>query len=197
MELDAGSWIVFVPFVALPGLAVGSLDPSVVVGSPPLRAVATFLLAVPVGMVVLRNYGSRVDRGLDASTDRPLVSVVYGVMAHLLLFFAAMVVSFQFASTDIDETVVLVGGVAVLGVIFVSLAGFGLAVIGTWLAELRGGGRPWQGLLAAGAVGAMGWLLPLVAGLVVWTTLVSIGIGGSAREWVHAERTVESELSGG
>jgi 4-hydroxybenzoate polyprenyltransferase len=196
MEIDADRWFALVPFVALPGLAVGSLEPSVVVDTPWLRALGAFLLAVPVGMVLLRNYGSLVDRGVDASTDRPLVSTVYGVMAHLLLFFAAMVVSFQLASTGLDETVVLVVGVAVLGMVFLSLAGFGLAVLGVWLVEFRGEGRPWHGLVAAGAIGAVGWLLPLIAGIAVWMALVSVGIGGSARRWVHAERSVEAEIEG-
>jgi len=178
----------------LPGIAaVESLDPAAVVGTPWLRAVAAFLLVVPVGAAVLARYGDLVDRSVEASTDSPFVSTVYGVLAHLGLVFTAGVFSTQLANAGLDPTTLQVGSSAVLGAVLLALAGFGFAVVGAWLVEFRGEGRRWHGLVAASAVGAAGWLLPVFAGVALWILLVSVGVGGPTRRWIHAERTVETE----
>ena len=180
-----------------PGVtAVESLDPSVLVGTPWLRAAAAFLLVVPVGAAVLARYGDLVDRSVEASTDSPFASTVYGVLAHVGFVFAAGVFSTQLANAGLDPTVLQIGSTAVLGAILLALAGFGFAVLGTWIVEFRGEGRRWHGLVAASAVGAAGWLLPAFAGLALWTLLVSMGVGGPTRRWIHAERTVETETGG-
>lgn len=184
---------VLVPVLSLPAVTAESLDLSVLVGSPWLRASVSFLLVLPVGAVVLARYGGLVDRCTDASMEQPLMSLVYGLLAHLMVFFASGVLSLQLTSVGLDQTVLSVGSTVVLGTVFLVFAGLGFAVAGTWLVEFRGEGRRWHGLLAVLGVGAAGWLLPVFAGLALWILLVSVGIGGATRKWIHAERTVESE----
>ena len=180
---------------AVPGIvAAASPDPSVVVDTPWLRAVGSFLLVLPFGGFVLLRYGSLLDRSVDASMSSPFVSTVYGVIAHLAIIFAAGVFSTQLANAGVGQEALTIGSTAVLGAVLLGLAGFGFAVVGTWLTGLRGERRPWQGLVVAAAVGAVGWLVPvLLVGVVMWVLVVSVGIGGLTRRWVHSERTVDSE----
>lgn len=187
--------------VSLAGLALGALpgvtgaappDPSIVVGITWLRVIVAFLLVLPFGGVILVRYGGLLDRSVDASMERPFVSLVYGVGAHLAIFFAAGVFSTQLASAGVGEDALFVGSTVVLGAVLLTLAGLGFAVVGMILTGLQGERRPWHGLVVAAAVGAIG-LLVVPVGLVVWVLVVSIGIGGPTRRWVHAERTVESE----
>ncbi len=183
------------PGLLAPGVAaVDSLEPTAIVGSPWLRAVVVFVLVVPFGAGMLVRYRGVVDRGLDASTESPAVSVVYGVLAHIGILFAAGVFSTQLANAGLDQQTLAVGSTLVLGAVLLTLGGLGFAVLGTWLVDLRGEGKRWHGLVAVSALGAGGWLLPTLAGLAVWTLLVSVGIGGATRKWIHAERSVEAEL---
>ncbi len=177
-----------------PGLAVGGLDLVAVAGTPWFRALAAFLLVVPAGFAVLGRYSDVVDRSVEASLESPFVSVVYGFLAHLVLFFVAGVFSTQLANAGLDPVVLRVGSSATLGVIFLALAGLGFAVLGTWLVDLRGEGQRWHGFVAVAAVGAGVWLLPSIAGLLLWILLASAGVGGPTRRWIHAERTVEAEV---
>jgi hypothetical protein len=192
--LPAGPALV-VLLVVLPGLAAArSLDPSVVVDTPWLRAVVSFLLVLSFGGAVLVRYDELVDRSIDVSMERPLVSTVYGVVAHLVIAFAAGVFSTQLANAGVDQSILSVSSSAVLGAIMLGLAGLGFTVVGTWLTELRGERRPWNGLAVGAAIGAVGLLvLPLPAGLLVWVLVVSIGIGGPTRKWVHEDRSIETE----
>jgi len=183
------------PGLLAPGVAaVDSLDPSSVAGTPWLRAVVAFVLVVPFGAGMLIRYRGVVDRGLGASTESPAVSVVYGVLAHLGILFAAGVFSTQLANAGIDLQTLRIGSSVVLGTVLLALGGLGFAVLGSWLVELRGDGKHWHGLVATSALGAGGWLLPVPAGAAVWMLLVSLGIGGATRKWIHAERSVEAEL---
>jgi hypothetical protein len=183
------------PGVLLDVTGAAPPDLSVVLGTPWLRAVGAFLLVLPFGGVVLARYDGLLKRSVDASMDSPLVSLIYGVGAHLAIFFAAMVFSTQLESAGVSQAVVSVGGAAVLGVVMLALAGLGFAVVGAILTDLRGERRPQPGLVVAAAAGVAGLLLlPLLGGLAVWVLVVSIGIGGPTRRWVHAERTTESEM---
>lgn len=199
--MQSGDWRVsgvlgFVwPGLLVPGVAaVDSLDPSAVAGTPWLRAVVVFVLVVPFGVGVLDRYRGVVDRGLDASSESPAVSVVYGLLAHIGILFAAGVFSTQLASAGLDQQTLAAGSTLVLGAVLLTLGGLGFAVLGSWLVDIRGEGKRWHGLVAVSALGAGGWLLPTLAGLAVWTLLVSVGIGGATRKWIHAERSVKAEI---
>lgn len=199
MRSQVGRWPVvgaglLAPVGAVPVVAVGSVDPIVLFETPWLRASVAFLLVVAVGTALLTRYEGLVDRFRDASMGNPGVSLVYGVMAHILVGFLGGVLWLQVAGVGLGPGVVVVGGAVVFGTVFLFLAGLGFAVVGTWLIDLSGSDRQWHGLVAVSALGAVGWLLPVVAGLAVWTLFVSVGIGGATREWVHAERTVKTEV---
>ena len=172
--------------------AAAAADVSAVTGTPWLRAAVAFVLVLSVGSAILHRYGGLIDRSVEKSVGSPLVSVLYGVLTHIVLFFISGVLSTQLANTGLDPTVLTVGSTVVLGAVFLVLAGLGFAVLGTWLVERRGTGPRWHGLGAVAAVGAAGWLLPAVLGALVWILLVSVGVGGPARSWVHAEQSVEA-----
>ncbi len=177
----------------LPGtLAATAVDPSTVTGTPWLRAAVAFVLVVPVGVAILGRYSGLVDRSVETSIGSPLLSVLYGVLTHIVLFFVGGVFSTQLANAGLDLAVLTVGSAVVFGAVFLALAGLGFAVLGTWLVERRGAGPRWQGLGAVAAVGAAGWLFPALLGAAVWILLVSVGIGGPTRKWIHAEQSVEA-----
>jgi hypothetical protein len=172
--------------------AATAADLSAVAGTPWLRASAAFLLVVPVGVAILSRYGGFVDRSVEASMGSPLVSLLYGVLTQAGLFFVGGVFSTQLANAGLDTAVLAVGSAVVLGAAFLALAGLGFTVVGVWLVERRGAGPRWQGFAAVAAVGATGWLLSPLLGAAVWGLLVSVGVGGPARRWIHAEQSVEA-----
>lgn len=181
----------------VPGVtAAKAVEPSVVLNTNWLRAAAAFLLVCSFGAVALTRYGGVVERARDASADSPLRSMLYGLFAHVIIVFASGVFAMQVASRGVDGRLLSVGAVLVVGTVLLALAGLGFAAVGTALVELRGEGQRWHGFVVTAAVGAAGWLLPLIAGLALWVLLVSAGIGGATREWVHAERTVEARVDG-
>lgn len=177
----------------LPGtLAATAVDPSTVTGTPWLRATVAFVLVVPVGVAILGRYSGLVDRSVETSIGSPLISVLYGVLTHVGLLFIGGVLSTQLANAGLGTTALTIGSTVVFGAVFLTLAGLGFAVVGSWLVKRRGAGPRWQGLGAVAAVGAAGWLLPALLGAVVWVLLVSVGVGGPARNWIHAEQSVEA-----
>ena len=77
-------------------------------------------------------------------------------------------------------------------VVFVT--GFGFLVVGTTITDLEGRRRPWYGLLVGAVLSAVCWaVLPLLGGLIASAVVAALGIGGSTRRWLQAERTVASE----
>lgn len=173
--------------VAIGGSPALALDPTRLLEAPgPVRAVAVFLGVLLAGGALLRRFEPFVERAIDASTARPLRSMAYGLAAHLVVAFAAVYLASQLAGFSVSGR--SVGGVgAVLGVGLLLLAGaVGFTVAGQIATGLRGRRRPMVGLVV-GALGAAAVALvdPLVGGL-VWLVVVSTGIGGPVRSWVHA-----------
>ena len=152
---------------------------------------ASFLLVVAFGGGLLSRYGGVVDRSVEAFLERPLVAAVYGLLAYGLVGFLGTYAYSQLARVGVD-----VGAVSVVvGVVVLALTGFGFVVVGTTVTDVLGTRRPWKGLVVGGVLSAVGWLLlPLIAAVVAWTVLAAVGIGGPARKWVHADRSIESEL---
>lgn len=177
--------------VAAPGVATAQpLGPSVVTDAPAsVRAVASFVLVLLFGGALLYRYEGFVDRSVDSSKERLLVSVVYGVIAYGLVGFAAAYLYSQVARLGGGVTVSTVA-VAVVGLAVATLAGLGFVVVGTLLTELQGPRQPWTGLVVGAAVSAVTWLaLPLTAAVVAWLVVTAVGIGGATRKWVHASQT--------
>jgi hypothetical protein len=185
--------------VAVPGVAAAQpLGPSVVADAPPsARAVASFVLVLLAGGLLLTRYGGFVDRSVDSSKERLLVSVVYGGIAYGLVAFACVYAYSQLARLGVGGAVLSTVAVGAVGAILVAMAGLGFVVVGTLLTELGGQRQPWTGLVVGAAVSAVAWLaLPLVAAVVAWFVVTAVGIGGSTRKWVHAERAPRIETDG-
>lgn len=178
--------------VAAPGVATAQpLGPSAVTDAPAsIRAVASFVLVLVFGGALLYRYEGFVDRSVDSSKERLLVSVVYGTIAYGLVGFAAAYLYSQVARLGVGGVAVSTVAVAVVGLAVATLAGLGFVVVGTLLTELQGQRQPWTGLVVGAAVSAVAWLaLPPVAAVVTWFVVTAVGIGGATRKWVHASQT--------
>lgn len=167
--------------------SVLAADPGVIFDAPgPVRAVVAFALVLLLGGGLLWRYEAFVDRSIDATMSRPLSSIGYGVAAHLVIAFGAFYLTSQFAKLDVAG--VNAGGIGVLvGALLVLLAAaLGFTVVGATVGGLWGAGSNWPGLaLGALMAGGAAVLDPLLAG-VVWIAIVSAGIGGPVRKWLHA-----------
>lgn len=174
------------------GAAAQPVDPAAIAAaSGTVRAAASFALVLLFGAVLLHRYGGFVDRSVDASMDRPYVAVLYGVMAFGLVAFVGGYAVSQLARVGVGGTVVLVGAGAA-GLVALVLGALGFLVVGTLITDVRGGRRPWQGLVLGAALSAVGWLLlPLVGGVLAWLLLAAFGIGGPTRLWFHTPRRLD------
>lgn len=189
--LDVGA--ANLPVIAVPTMrtaaTTGVLAAStseVLTASQPMRASVAFGLVLLFGGVLHRRYDAFVDRSIDATVARPLTSLGYGVAAHAVIGFATLYLNARFAAVDVSGWDASGLGVLIgLGLGFLA-AGLGFVVVGTILVDLLEGGHgrsgPFVGALVAGGVAATD---PRFGG-VVWLVLVSVGIGGAVRRWVHA-----------
>lgn len=157
-------------------------------GAPaPVRAVAAFVLVSAGGGLLRWRYEPFLDRSIDASMAKPVRAIAYGVAAHAVIAFAGVYLASQLAQSGIFGTNgALVAGV--LGGFVLLLAGsLGFLVVGSILATLGGSWSPWVGVAAGGTIaGVAGLLDPGIGGL-LWFVVVSMGIGGPARRWLHAD----------
>lgn len=174
------------PFVegTPPTAAVGG---SAIVDVPgPVRGAVAFVLVFLLGAALVRRFGPFLDRSVDASMERPLASLGYGAAAHAVIAFAGVYLADQLAGVPTAEWNAGVVGV-VAGLLVVLLASaLGFTVVGSAAAALWLDGRPWTGpLVGAALAGGSAAVEPLVGGL-VWFVVVSTGIGGAVRRWIHA-----------
>lgn len=189
----SGSGGVVAPGAIRGPVVAQSVDPSVLVDTPTLRAVVVFVLVVAVGGAVLYRSERFVSRSVKSSADSPVVSAIYGLAAHGMVAFAAGVATSQMASVGVTQPVLQLGTMAAFGVVLLGLGGLGFAVVGTWVTGVLDHQRPWEGLVAVAAVLAVGALvLPLLLAAGLWLFLASVGVGGPTRKWVHAEHTAAS-----
>lgn len=168
-----------------------SIDPTGVVASDPGRAVASVLLVVGVAVAVRYRRAGLLDRAVDATLERPLVTPLYGVAASVLGW---LVVAYLFGQAL--RLGGAIGQVAVaLGIgIALAVGGFGFAVVGASLTTILGDRRPWAGpLVGAGCSGLVLLALPDRIGLVGWAFVAATGLGGAARRWIHASASVERQ----
>ena len=173
---------------------VGSPSPmqavglSAIVDAPgPTRAVVAFVGVLAAGGLLLWRVDPFVDRAIETSMARPLSSLAYGVAANAVIAFGAVYLTNQLAQLEaFGQSVGVVGVLA--GLIVVLLAGaLGLTVVGATAVELAWYRSHRAGLLLGAVVaGVAGLLEPLVGGLLLFV-LVSMGIGGPARAWLHAD----------
>ena len=174
--------------VALAPLQWG-LEPTSVVSSEPGRAIASFLIVLGVGTAVRYWRPGLIERAVDATLERPLTAPLYGVATAVLGW---LVVAYAFG-----QALRIGGGVGQAAVILgvggaLAVAGFGFVVVGTGLTAVVDDRHRWAGSLAGAGASALVLLaLPDRLGLVVWAVVAAAGLGGGARRWLHASRSVE------
>lgn len=168
-------------------------DPSTLLELPGVvRAPIAFAAVLAFGAAVLWRFDGVVDRSIAASIDRPLSSLAYGIAAHATLVFAGVYLTSQFSQLTLSgRSLGLVGiwlGLVLLGF----TAGLGFTVVGSAVVEHRWDRPRWQGLVVGALIaGLAGLVTPIVGGL-VWLILVSTGIGGPVRSWIHASEDVSA-----
>ena len=164
-----------------------AVDATVIVDVPgPVRGTVAFVLMLLVGGAIAWRFAPFLDSCVDASIERPLASVGYGVAAHAVIAFAGVYLSTQLAGAPRSEWNAGVLGIfAGLFLVLVASA-LGFTVVGATIAVIWLDGPEWAtpvvGALLAGGSAAVD---PLVGGL-VWFVVVSTGIGGAVRRWIHA-----------
>jgi hypothetical protein len=170
-------------------LPLQTLDPAVVTETPAtVRAMVAFLASTFFGGFVLYRWGDRVSAAVEASASNLPLSAVYGVFAYGLLSFVVAYAYTQLASLGVGLAALTVAGGAVLGGGLLALGGIGFAVAGSYLADMAALGDPWLGLVGVGLAAAVAVLvLPLLLGVAVWFGIAAVGIGGTVRQWVHAD----------
>ena len=185
--LDVAAWAVLAGTTSPP-----PLDPTAVFDLPgPVRGTAAFVLVLLLGGLLVRRFEPFLERSVEASMDRPLASVGYGVAAHAVIAFGGVYLANQLTQAPTGGWNAGVVGVAVGMLLALLAAALGFTVVGStvaglWLEERRWAG-PVVGALFAGVAATLdppiGWLL--------WFVVVSMGIGGPARKWLHASEGPE------
>lgn len=165
--------------------------------SGPVYALLSFLSLLVVAAVLLQRRTETVDHAVDHATDGLPLAAVYGVIPFGLVVFGGGYVLSQTARAGVSSRVLGWAVASIVVTAILVLAALGYVVIGAYVTELEGERRLWTGAVVGAALGAIPWLLlPTQFALAVWVVVAAIGLGGTTQEWVHGERTVESEARG-
>jgi len=157
----------------------------------PLRAVAAFLVVLALGGVLVWRYGPLLHRSIDASRDRPLSSLGYGLAAHAVLAFGAVYLADKFGRWALFGGVGALVGPLVGVLVALGAAAVGFTVVGASIVELRGDRHLGVGLVLGSALAGAIVAVATLASAFVWFVVVSMGIGGAVRRWLHASATSE------
>jgi hypothetical protein len=154
---------------------------------PTVRAGVALVSTLLFGGGTLYWFGGRLGEAVDASAESLPLSLLYGVMAYVLVVFLVGYAFSQLSRIGAASPLLTSLLVAVLAVFVLSLVGYGFAVDGTWVADAAGLSDPWVGLVLVAGFTTMVWLVaPFFVGLLVWGAVAAVGLGGPARRWVHA-----------
>lgn len=165
-----------------------AVDPSVLLDAPgPVRALAAFVGVLVAGGVLLWRADAFVDRSIRTSMARPLVSLGYGVAANAVIAFGAVYLISQLAQLEAYGQSVGVVGVAVAAAVVLATAALGLTVVGSTVVEFAWRRDHRVGLVLGALVAGAAGLLDVTVGGMLLFVLVSMGIGGPARAWLHAD----------
>lgn len=194
MPGETGGLLVDQAVAATPAFpALRAAIPSAVLDAPgAVRGLAAFVLVAALGGLMLWRYEPVVDRSIDASMARPLSSLAYGVAAHAVIAFGAGYLATQLAGFDLLGRNAGVVGLLV-GLLLALLAGsLGFTVVGSTLAGLGGSLPRWSGPVVGALIAGVAGLLDPLHGGFLWFVVVSMGIGGAARRWLHADEIDEA-----
>ncbi|AJF27501.1 hypothetical protein ACNO8S_16745 (plasmid) [Haloarcula sp. KBTZ06] len=189
----------------VPGLAatvvnpvVGQLMPGVGTElSRPLRGLVSFVLVLVAGALVLRLRRNYVNESIDAISDSPATAVLYGIAGYVIVGIVGLYGATTLARLSVAGGVFVRVAILISSAFVLVLTSFGFLVVGTLLTDIFGSRRPTYGLLIGAFLSAVSWVLLSPAGSIVSSlAIAAFGIGGSARIWIHSERTVETELGG-
>lgn len=160
--------------------------------SSAVRASAAFVLVLVLGGAFLWRFEPFVERSIDASMARPLASTAYGVAAHVAVGFGGVLLASKLAQYPAFGQNPAVLGLALgLGLVLVAGA-LGFTVVGSTVVELGGRQNRWTGLVVGAVIaGGIAVVSPKVA-WIAWLVVVSVGIGGAIRKWVHASAIPET-----
>lgn len=152
------------------------------------------MLVLVSGGTVLYLSEEFVDRSVDASMESPVRSVLYGILAQVSVVFLGAYAVGQLAGIGSVGPLLSAAGIGIVAVLWIALSGLGFTVVGASATDAAGERQLWPGLAIGAAVAASVWLLPtFLSGLLAWIVVVSIGIGGPTKEWLHASKGADAE----
>jgi hypothetical protein len=185
---------VFTPLVAQPA-QFGAL-PAIGELSGVVRGVIAFLLVLATEALLLSRRAAVVDRAIDRTANGSPSAVVYGVIAFGLVAFLGGYLFTQAGRLGVGGDAVRLAGGLLVGGAVLTLGSFGYLVVGTYLTEIESVRRPWVGAVIGASLSAVPWIvLSTLSALSVWVVVAAVGVGEETRNWVHGERTVESEVA--
>lgn len=164
-----------------------TVDLAVLLGAPwSVRGALAFSLVLVGGGGLLWRFERFLERSIESSRAKPLSSLLYGVAAHAVIAFGGVYLGFQLAQIQVagwhPGAIGILFGVLLLGL----AASLGFTVVGATVVELGWGTRRWPGVVVGALVaGGVAVMDPRFGGA-VWFVLVSLGIGGPVRSWLHA-----------
>lgn len=168
-----------------------TVSPTAVLDLPGIaRAAIAFVLILVVGAAILWRYGGVVDRSIEASIDRPLSSMGYGVAAHATILFFGVYAASQLGQLPVSGPSLGALGIWAGVILLLVVGALGFTVVGTAVVELKGDRHRWRGLLVGALLAGAAGLVEPVIGVVIWVVAVSTGIGGPVRTWFHASEDV-------
>lgn len=177
------------------GAAVTQLDPSALFElSGPAYAAASFAVLLAAAATFLARREAAVDRAVDHAVGGSPLAVVYGVIPFGAVAFVGGYVLSESARVGVATRLLVVVLMIAVVVATTAFAGLGYLIVGAYVTELEGRRRLRTGAVVGAAIGAVPWIaLPPGPALAVWVGVAAVGLGGTTREWVHGERTVETE----
>lgn len=152
----------------------------------PLLTVTVVGSILALGVGLRWRYGPILDRSVDATLERPLTSLAYGIATHAAVAFAAVYLTARLRDVAFGGVWFGVLGplVGVLMVLVTATVGF--MVLGTILVGAVAESDTRTGLFVGALLGGVLTLLDPLSGAAAWLVLVSAGIGGFSRRWLTA-----------
>lgn len=151
-----------------------------------IRATAAFAVVVALGGLVIVRDESYIRESVEALVSNPLSSIGYGIVAHLVVAFGVAYVGSQVPAVGVSGVDLTTLSFGVGLVVLLSVAAVGFTVVGTTVFALWGESNVWAGLILGGMVASGLTVARPAVGAGLWLLLVSLGVGGRVRNWVHA-----------